>query len=62
MQLVKIEQAKQGIHSASANAEHQAAEFKRLSRLVQKQSVSKTNLKRKERVLLKRTATLKLPS
>lgn len=41
MQLVKIEQAKQGIHSASANAEHQAAEFKRLSRLVQKQSVSK---------------------
>lgn len=41
MQLVKIEQAKQGIHSASANVEHQAAEFKRLSRLVQKQSVSK---------------------
>ncbi|WP_104037045.1 HlyD family secretion protein [Vibrio jasicida] len=41
MQLVKIEQAKQGIHSASANAEHQAAELKRLSRLVQKQSVSK---------------------
>ncbi|UPS13186.1 HlyD family secretion protein [Vibrio alginolyticus] len=41
MQLVKIEQAKQGIRSARANAEHQAAEFKRLSRLVQKQSVSK---------------------
>ncbi|EIA1557303.1 HlyD family secretion protein [Vibrio parahaemolyticus] len=41
MQLMKIEQAKQGIHRASANAAHQAAEFKRLSRLVQKQSVSK---------------------
>ncbi|MGF1885857.1 HlyD family secretion protein [Photobacterium profundum] len=41
MQLVKIEQAKQTIHSASANAEHQAAELKRLSRLVQKQLVSK---------------------
>jgi membrane fusion protein (multidrug efflux system) len=35
MQLVKIEQAKQTIHSVSANAEHQAAEIKRLSRLVQ---------------------------
>ncbi|MFW1530482.1 HlyD family secretion protein [Vibrio parahaemolyticus] len=41
MQLMKIEQAKQGIRRASANAAHQAAEFKRLSRLVQKQSVSK---------------------
>lgn len=41
MQLMKIEQAKQGIRRASANAEHQAAEFQRLSRLVQKQSVSK---------------------
>lgn len=41
MQLVKIEQVKQTIYSASANAKHQAAEFKRLSRLVQKQSVSK---------------------
>ncbi|NAX22001.1 HlyD family secretion protein [Vibrio sp. V39_P1S14PM300] len=41
MQLVKIEQAKQTIHSADANARHQMAEFKRLSRLVQKQSVSK---------------------
>ncbi|WP_105255728.1 HlyD family secretion protein [Pseudoalteromonas sp. T1lg75] len=41
MQQVKIEQAKQGIRRASANAAHQAAEFKRLSRLIQKQSVSK---------------------
>ncbi|TOB44497.1 HlyD family secretion protein [Vibrio parahaemolyticus] len=41
MQLMKIEQAKQGIRRASANTAHQAAEFKRLSRLVQKQSVSK---------------------
>ena len=41
MQLVKIEQAKQSITSARANSDHQAAELERLSRLVQKQSVSK---------------------
>ncbi|MBA5761116.1 HlyD family secretion protein [Vibrio sp. 404] len=41
MQLVKIEQAKQKIHSADANAKHQYSEFKRLSRLVEKQSVSR---------------------
>ncbi|MGP8306219.1 HlyD family secretion protein [Vibrio sp. YIC-376] len=41
MQLVKIEQAKQSIHSARANSEHQAAELNRLSSLVKKQSVSK---------------------
>ncbi|EGQ8117363.1 HlyD family secretion protein [Vibrio parahaemolyticus] len=48
MQLMKIEQAKQGIRRASANAAHQAAEFKRLSRLVQKQSVSKNQFEAQE--------------
>ena len=41
MQLVKIEQAKQKIHSVGANAKHQHSELMRLSRLVEKQSVSR---------------------
>lgn len=41
MQLVRIDQAKQTIHSTRANAKHQAAELKRLAQLVKKQSVSK---------------------
>jgi membrane fusion protein (multidrug efflux system) len=41
IQLVKIEQAKHNIHSVAANSKYQFAEFKRISRLLQKQSVSK---------------------
>ncbi|GAK86200.1 membrane fusion component of tripartite multidrug resistance system [Vibrio ponticus] len=41
MQLVRIEQAKQKITSAQANAQHQNSEYQRLSNLVAKQSVSR---------------------
>ena len=44
MQRVSIEQAKQMIHSASASAEHQTAEFHRFARLVEKQLISKNQL------------------
>ncbi|EGU32762.1 HlyD family secretion protein [Vibrio scophthalmi] len=41
MQSVKIAQAKQLIRRAQAGADHQSAELKRLTRLVEKQSISK---------------------
>lgn len=44
MQQVKIEQAKQAINSADANAQHQKSELTRFSRLAKKQSISKNQL------------------